>query len=92
MVRFRWRYGPDPQKAEIITPAISTLKVWNDSVSDPTEVRYCFRNYVQGELCINAGLGFFLSGSSSKKKPACIVDSRRSNSELVSHKDSIDYI
>ena len=46
-----------PAKAEIIN-GTSTVKVWNDSVSDPTEVRYCFRNYVQGELCNNAGFSF----------------------------------
>lgn len=44
-----------PAKAEIIN-GTSTVKVWNDSVSAPTEVRYCFRNYMQGELCNNAGL------------------------------------
>jgi len=42
-------------KAEII-PSTSTVKVWNDSIVDPIEVRYCFRNYKIGDFFNNAGL------------------------------------
>ena len=34
----------------------SIVKVWNDSIPVPTEVRYCFRNYMEGNLCNNAGI------------------------------------
>ena len=42
-----------PAKAEIIN-GTSTVKVWNDSVPHPVEVRYCFRNYMEGDLFNNA--------------------------------------
>lgn len=32
------------------------VKVWCGQVTDPVEVRYCFRNYKYGNLCNNAGL------------------------------------
>lgn len=32
------------------------VKVWNDQVKEPVEVRYCFRNYKIGNLYNNAGL------------------------------------
>lgn len=38
-----------PAKAEIIGGS-SKVKVWNDSVPSPVEVRYCFRNYKVGTL------------------------------------------
>lgn len=41
--------------AEII-PASNIVKVWSDEVSEPTEIRYCFRNYKLGTLKNNAGL------------------------------------
>lgn len=44
-----------PAHAEILNGS-STVKVWNDAVSVPTEVRYCFRNYMEGNFCNNAGL------------------------------------
>ena len=44
-----------PAYAEIIN-GTSRVKVWNDSVSVPTEVRYCFRNYIEGNLCNNVGI------------------------------------
>ena len=47
-----------PAKAEIINGS-STVKVWNDSINAPIEVRYCFRNYMLGELCNNAGHSCF---------------------------------
>ena len=79
-----------PAKAEIIN-GTSTVKVWNDSVSDPTEVRYCFRNYVQGELCNNAGLPASPFRIVIKKKPALMWIDAEANFERFSHKDSIDY-
>lgn len=42
-------------KAEIINGS-SVVKVWNDSISVPAEIRYCFRNYTEGNLQNNAGL------------------------------------
>lgn len=42
-----------PAEAEIIN-ATSKVKVWNDSVPAPVEVRYCFRNYMIGDLRNNA--------------------------------------
>lgn len=44
-----------PAKAEIIN-ASSIVKVWNDSIPNPAEVRYCFKNYTEGNLSNNAGL------------------------------------
>jgi Domain of unknown function (DUF303). len=44
-----------PAHAEIIN-GTSRVKVWNNSVSVPSEVRYCFRNYVEGNLCNNVGI------------------------------------
>ncbi|MCS2721837.1 hypothetical protein NXX55_27900 [Bacteroides thetaiotaomicron] len=79
-----------PAKAEIIN-GTSTVKVWNDSVSDPTEVRYCFRNYVQGDYAIMPGFRLLLSGSSSKQKPALMWIDAEANFERFSHQDSIDY-
>ena len=42
-----------PAEAEIINGS-ARVKVWNDSVSHPVEVRYCFRNYMEGDLFNNA--------------------------------------
>lgn len=44
-----------PAHAEIIEGS-NTVKVWNDSIPTPTEVRYCFRNYMEGNLCNNTGI------------------------------------
>lgn len=44
-----------PAQAEIINGS-STVKVWNDAVPSPIEVRYCFRNYMEGNLCNNTGI------------------------------------
>lgn len=79
-----------PAKAEVIN-GTSTVKVWNDSVSAPTEVRYCFRNYMQGELCNNAGLPASPFRIVIKKKPALMWIDAEANFERFSHKDSIDY-
>ncbi len=40
-------------QAEIIGGS-PTVKVWNDSIKNPVEVRYCFRNYIEGDLFNNA--------------------------------------
>lgn len=40
-----------PAEAEIINGS-ARVKVWNDSVPHPVEVRYCFRNYMEGDLSI----------------------------------------
>lgn len=32
------------------------MKVWCDSVDNPVELRYAFRNYMKGSLKNNAGL------------------------------------
>ena len=79
-----------PAKAEIINGS-SVVKVWNDSVNDPMEVRYCFRNYAQGELCNNAGLPASPFRIVIKKKPALMWIDAEANFERFSHKDSIDY-
>lgn len=42
-----------PALAEIIGGS-SRVKVWNDSIKEPVEVRYCFRNYLEGDLFNNA--------------------------------------
>ncbi len=42
-------------KAEIINGS-AVVKVWNDEVLNPVEVRYCFRNYKEGNLTNNVGL------------------------------------
>jgi len=44
-----------PARAEIIGGS-NVVKVWNDSVAAPKEVRYCFRNYIEGNLCNNTGI------------------------------------
>ena len=44
-----------PAQAEIIR-GTSKVKVWHDSISEPIEVRYCFRNYVKGSLFSTEGL------------------------------------
>lgn len=44
-----------PAKARIINGS-SRVEVWNDSITAPTEIRYCFRNYKEGNLCNNVGL------------------------------------
>lgn len=44
-----------PASAEIINGS-SIVKVWNENVLNPTEVRYCFRNFKLGNLCNNIGL------------------------------------
>ena len=77
-------------KAEIINGS-STVKVWNDSVNDPVEVRYCFRNYMLGELCNNAEIPASPFRIVIKKKPALMWFDAEANFERFSHKDSIDY-
>lgn len=51
--------GPDsifhPAKARIIN-ATSRVKVWNDEIPNPIEVRYSFRNFLRGNLMNNAWL------------------------------------
>lgn len=44
-----------PAHAEIINGS-SCVKVWSESVPVPVEVRYCFRNYQEGNLCNNVGI------------------------------------
>lgn len=44
-----------PAHAEIIGGS-SVVKVWNETIVTPKEVRYCFRNYKEGSLCNNAGI------------------------------------
>lgn len=44
-----------PAHASIIEGS-NTVRVWNDSIGIPKEVRYCFRNYIEGDLCNNAGI------------------------------------
>ncbi len=44
-----------PAHAEIINGS-SAVKVWNNDVPVPTEVRYCFHNYIEGNFYNNAGL------------------------------------
>lgn len=51
--------GPDsvflPAKVVIIN-GTSRVKVWNDLINNPIEVRYCFRNFLRGNLMNNAWL------------------------------------
>ena len=42
-----------PAEAEIINGS-ARVKVWNDAVAEPAEVRYCYRNYMEGNLFNNA--------------------------------------
>lgn len=77
-------------RAEIINGS-SVVKVWNDSVNHPMEVRYCFRNYMLGELCNNAGLPASPFRIVLQKKPALMWFDAEANFERFSHKDSIDY-
>ncbi len=44
-----------PAKAEIVNGS-ARVRVWHDEIADPIEVRYCFRNYIEGTLRNNAGL------------------------------------
>ena len=44
-----------PAHARIIEGS-NVVKVWNDSIDIPKEVRYCFRNYIEGNLSNNAGI------------------------------------
>lgn len=44
-----------PASAEIIN-STSIVKVWNEAVIDSVEIRYCFRNYMVGNLQNNAGI------------------------------------
>lgn len=44
-----------PARAEIINGS-AEVKVWNEKIDNPAEVRYCFRNYMTGDLKNNAGL------------------------------------
>ncbi|GBU08760.1 hypothetical protein AwDysgo_20910 [Bacteroidales bacterium] len=44
-----------PAKATIINGS-SRVKVWNDEIYQPKEVRYCFRNYTEGNLYNNFGI------------------------------------
>lgn len=51
--------GPDGvfvrANAEIINGS-SRVKVWSEEITEPAEVRYCFRNYTEGNLTNNAAL------------------------------------
>lgn len=42
-------------EAEIINGS-ALVRVWSDSVVQPKEIRYCFRNYMEGNLSNNAGI------------------------------------
>ncbi|MCD8029345.1 MAG: hypothetical protein LUF85_00460 [Bacteroides sp.] len=44
-----------PARAEIVNGS-ARVRVWHDQITDPIEVRYCFRNYIEGNLRNNAGL------------------------------------
>lgn len=44
-----------PAKARIINGS-SRIEVWLETVPLPVEIRYCFRNYKEGNLCNNVGL------------------------------------
>lgn len=44
-----------PAEARIINGS-ARVEVWNDSVAQPQEVRYCFRNYKEGSLANNVAL------------------------------------
>ena len=44
-----------PAKARIINGS-SRVEVWSDAVAVPVEVRYCFRNYKEGNLFNNVGI------------------------------------
>ena len=44
-----------PAKAEVV-PSTRRVKVWNDSISNPIEVRYCYRNYTEGNLSNTSSL------------------------------------
>ncbi len=44
-----------PARAEIINGS-AEVKVWNENIEVPAEVRYCFKNYMAGDLKNNAGL------------------------------------
>ena len=44
-----------PAEAEIINGS-ARVKVWNDSVPHPVEVRYCFRNWPEGNVTDLRGL------------------------------------
>lgn len=44
-----------PAKAEILGGS-ARVKVWHDDIANPSEVRYCFRNYMIGNLTNNAGM------------------------------------
>lgn len=77
-------------KAEIINGS-SIVKIWNDSVQEPIEVRYCFRNYIEGNLCNNTGIPASPFRMALKKKPALMWIDAEANFERFSHKDSIDY-
>lgn len=44
-----------PAKATIIN-GTSRVKVWNEQIIEPIEVRYCFRNFLRGSLMNNAWL------------------------------------
>lgn len=40
----------------LILNGTDRVKVWSDQVKEPVELRYCFRNYMTGNLRNNAGL------------------------------------
>lgn len=44
-----------PATARIVNGS-ARIEVWHESVPSPKEVRYCFRNYKEGNLCDNVGL------------------------------------
>lgn len=44
-----------PAKAEIINGS-ARVKVWHNEIPNPAEIRYCFRNYMEGNLYNNAGI------------------------------------
>lgn len=48
--------GTIHKASAVILNGSSIVKVWNDTVPDPVEIRYCFRNYMVGNLKNNAGL------------------------------------
>ncbi len=44
-----------PAQAQIINGS-ARVKVWHDEIEQPREIRYCFRNYAEGNLYNNFGL------------------------------------
>lgn len=44
-----------PAKAKIIN-GTNRVEVWHDSIPHPAEIRYCFRNFMEGNLTGNTGI------------------------------------